>query len=176
MEVLKAALVAFLLLLSGDFIATFFYHVPEHIFGKFHTVVHHSQNRSFIRYAVLNKNPIVLISGFLAALPYLIFIPWFWSISEAGTVLGLLFAEFHVLWRHSAIVSKNPNFINRICNFLCITTPDRHLLHHGDVKVGYGDIFTFYDQPAQVWFRVLLLLKRKLRKTRRSIKMSSSSF
>jgi hypothetical protein len=174
MEVLKAALVAFLVLLSGDFIATFFYHVPEHIFGKFHIIVHHSNNRSFIRYAVLTKKPIVLITGFLGVLPYLIFVPWFWTVSHTGTLLGLLLAEFHVVWRHTSLLNyQTPDFIKGICNVLCITTPERHWLHHEDAKAAYGDIFTFYDKPAQAWFRVLLLLKKRLRKTRRNIKVIS---
>jgi hypothetical protein len=50
MEVFQAALVALLLLLIGDFLSTFLYHVPEHIFGKFHSLVHHGKNRSFIHY------------------------------------------------------------------------------------------------------------------------------
>lgn len=169
MEVLKAAVVAILMLLIGDFISTFFYHVPEHIFGRFHSLVHHSKNRSFIHYAVLTKNPLVLIDGFLGALPYFIFVPWFWTVSPVGTLLGLLLGEFHVVWRHVSILDcQTPDFILSLCNFLCITTPERHWLHHQDAKVAYGDIFTFYDRPARAWFRVLLLLKRKFRQSRRS--------
>lgn len=165
MDVFQAARVAFLMLLVGDFLSTFLYHVPEHIFGKFHTLVHHSKNRSFIHYAVLSKNPLVLIDGLLGALPYFIFVPWFWSLSPAGTLLGLLLGEFHVVWRHSSILDyQTPDFIKRICNLLWITTPEQHWLHHQDAKVAYGDIFTFYDRPAQAWYRVLLLLKRKLKK------------
>lgn len=167
MEVLNAILVALLLLLLGDFMSTFLYHVPEHVFGKFHILVHHSNNRSFIHYAVLTKNPLVLIDGLLGAVPYFIFVPWFWTISPAGTIMGLLLGEFHVVWRHISILNwKTPEPIRRICNFLCITTPERHWLHHQDANVAYGDIFTFYDKPAQAWLRVLLLLKRKFRKNR----------
>ena len=165
MEVLNTALVALLLLILGDFLSTFLYHVPEHIFGKFHALVHHSKNRSFIHYAVLSKNPLVLIDGLLGALPYFIFVPWFWTISPAGTLLGLLLGELHVVWRHISILDwKTPALIKSICNLLCITTPERHWLHHQDANVAYGDIFTFYDKPAQAWLRVLLLLKRKFRK------------
>jgi hypothetical protein len=164
-EFLNAALVALLMLLIGDFLSTFLYHVPEHVFGKFHTLIHHSKNRSFIHYAVLTKNPLVLLDGLLGAVPYFIFVPWFWTISPAGTLVGLLLGEFHVVWRHVSILDcKTPDTIEHICNFLCITTPERHWLHHQDANVAYGDIFTFYDKPAQAWFRVLLLLKRKLRK------------
>lgn len=176
MEALMAVLVAFLLLLLGDFISTFCYHVPEHIFGKFHTIVHHSKNRSFIHYAVLTKNPLVLMDGFLGALPYFIFIPWFWMISPVGTILGLLLGELHVIWRHTSILNyQTPNLIKHICNFLYITTPERHWLHHQDAKLAYGDIFTFYDQPARAWFGMLLLLKKKLRKTRHNARLISNS-
>ncbi|HBL11098.1 MAG TPA: sterol desaturase [Cyanobacteria bacterium UBA11162] len=168
MEVLKAALVALLLLLLGDFISTFIYHVPEHVFGKFHSVVHHSKNRSFIHYAVLTKNPLVLIDGFLGVLPYLIFIPWFWKISAVGTLLGLLFGELHVIWRHVSILKwKTPEPIHLICNVLCITTPERHWLHHQDAHLAYGDIFTFYDQPAQAWLRFLVVFKKQLKQRTR---------
>jgi hypothetical protein len=67
--VLKIFGVAILLLFIGDFLSTFLYHVPEHIFGKFHSLVHHSSNRSFLHYAVLTRNPLVLLDGILGALP-----------------------------------------------------------------------------------------------------------
>ncbi|MEB3277476.1 MAG: sterol desaturase family protein [Lyngbya sp.] len=161
---LKIFCVAFLLLLSGDFVSTFCYHVPEHIFGKFHAVVHHSPNRSFIRYAISSKKPVALITGFFGAFPYLMFIPLFWIISPIGTVLGLILAECHVEWRHVSLQKwKTPNRIKSICRILCITTPERHWEHHLNSRVAYGDIFTFYDKPAQAWFRVLLRWKKKFR-------------
>ena len=164
MDVFKVASIALLLLLVGDFLSTFLYHVPEHVFGKFHNLVHHGKNRSFLHYAVLTKNPLVLINGWLGALPYFILVPLFWSSSPLGTLLGLLLGEFHVVWRHVSLLRwKTPAPLERLCNFFCITTPERHWLHHQDATVAYGDIFTFYDQPAKAWLRVLLLLKRKLR-------------
>ncbi|HEY9666509.1 MAG TPA: sterol desaturase family protein [Coleofasciculaceae cyanobacterium] len=175
MDVIKTVLVALLVLLSGDFISTFFYHVPEHIFGKFHTLIHHSNNRSFIDYAVKNKKPLVLFFGFLGFVPYFIFVPWFWMMSPLGTLLGLVLGECHVVWRHSSSSEwKTPDWIQRCCNVLCITTPERHWLHHQNAKAAYGDIFTFYDKPAQRWFRILLSLKRKLKKTRISFNLVHS--
>lgn len=100
MFLIKIVSVAIILLLLGDFISTFFYHVPEHVFGKFHSLVHHGKNRSFVHYAVLTKNPLVLLDGFAGALPYFIFIPLLWKISSIGTILGLVLGEFHVIWRH----------------------------------------------------------------------------
>ncbi len=74
-EVFRGGLAAVLLLLLGDFVSMFLYHVPEHVFGKFHCIVHHGKNRSFIHYAMLTRNPWVLLDGFLGALPHFLFIP-----------------------------------------------------------------------------------------------------
>ncbi len=161
---LKIFCVAILLLLLGDFISTFCYHVPEHIFGKFHAVVHHSPNRSFVRYAISTKTPVALITGFFGAFPYLKFIPLFWIISPIGTILGLILAECHVEWRHVSLQKwETPTPVKRICKIFCITTPERHWEHHQNSRVAFGDIFTFYDKPAQAWFRVLLRWKKKFR-------------
>ncbi|MEL7037488.1 MAG: sterol desaturase family protein [Cyanobacteria bacterium J06592_8] len=161
---LKIFCVAIFLLLSGDLISTFCYHVPEHIFGKFHAVVHHSPNRSFVRYAISRKKPIALITGFLAVFPYLMFLPFLWMISPIGTIFGLILAECHVEWRHVSLQTwKTPTAIKQICQIFCITTPERHWQHHLNSRVAYGDIFTFYDQPAQAWFKVLLKWKKRFR-------------
>ncbi|MEB3339081.1 MAG: sterol desaturase family protein [Leptolyngbyaceae bacterium] len=157
-----AVLVAFLLLLAGDFVATFLYHVPEHVFGKFHNIVHHSKNRNFLRYAVLTKNPWVLLNGMLPALSYCIFTPWLWQISPVGTLLGLVLGELHVTWRHVSLLDwPTPTPLKNICNILCITTPERHWLHHRDASVAYGDIFTFYDEPARIWLGLLMSMRQK---------------
>ncbi len=164
MFLIKSLLVTLFLLLVGDFLSTFLYHVPEHVFGKFHTLVHHSKNRSFVHYAVLTKNPLVLLDGFLGALPYLIFIPWLWQVSPLGTICGVILGEAHVVWRHVSIVEwHTPLVIQRLCNWFFITTPERHWLHHKDAHLAYGDIFTFYDRPAQAWLRFLIIQKRKWR-------------
>lgn len=161
--VIKIILIAVILLLVGDFIATFFYHVPEHIFGKYHCAVHHSHNRSFIRYAIATQNPLVLISGFLGVLPYLIFLPVLVAISPGGAILGLILAQCHVKFRHLCPSQwKTPATIQRICKILHITTPEQHWQHHRNSRVAYGDIFTFYDKPAQSWFKFLLQFKKKV--------------
>ncbi|NJN76447.1 MAG: sterol desaturase [Synechococcaceae cyanobacterium RL_1_2] len=164
MLILKAIVTCLLLLLIGDFLSTFVYHVPEHVFGKFHTLVHHSKNRSFLHYAVLNKNPLVLLDGFLGALPYLIFIPWLWQLSPFGTMLGVILGELHVIWRHvSSLNWQTPSAIAKICRVLWLTTPEIHWQHHQNAMVAYGDIFTFFDQPAQRWLNFLLAFKNKMR-------------
>lgn len=164
MFVIKVIIVAVLLLIVGDFLSTFFYHVPEHVFGKFHTLVHHGKNRSFIHYAVLSRNPLVILDGFLGALPYFIFIPVGWQISPIGTILGLALGELHVVWRHVSIIDwQTPKAIARCCQLCFITTPERHWQHHQNAQLAYGDIFTFYHVPAVAWMEFLLAIKKKYR-------------
>lgn len=133
---IKIILVTTILLLLGDFISTFFYHVPEHVFGKFHSLVHHSKNRNFVHYAVLSRNPLVLLDGSAGALPYFLFIPILWKISAIGTILGLILGELHVIWRHvSQLNWQTPTLIQILCNCLFITTPERHWLHHQNANL-----------------------------------------
>ncbi len=154
-----------MLLVVGDFISTFFYHVPEHVFGKFHTIVHHGKNRSFIHYAIVTRNPLVLVDGFLGALPYFLFVPWLWKISAIGTILGVILAELHVIWRHISLIKwKTPKAIKFLCDCLFIITPEQHWLHHENSNLAYGDIFTFYDRPAQAWMRFLIQIKKQYQK------------
>ena len=160
MVIIKIVFVAWLLLLIGDFLSTFLYHVPEHVFGKFHSIVHHGKNRSFIHYAVLTQNPLVLLDGFLGALPYFVFLPVGWRISPTGTVLSLVLGECHVIWRHVSVINwQTPKAISVLCRLLFITTPEIHWLHHNNANLAYGDIFTFYDRPAQKWKRFLTRVK-----------------
>ncbi len=162
MYIIKSIFVATALLIIGDFLSTFFYHVPEHVFGKFHGLVHHGKNRSFIHYAVLSRNPLVILDGFLGALPYFLFIPIGWQISPAGTILGLILGELHVVWRHVSIIDwHTPKAIAFICRMFWITTPERHWQHHQNANLAYGDIFTFYHIPAIAWMEFLVAMKRK---------------
>ena len=164
MVVCKVFATAFLFLLIGDFCSTFLYHVPEHIFGKFHSIVHHSHNRSFIRYAITRRKPLALMTGFLSAFFYILFIPVLGFISPFGMLIGLTVALIHVEWRHLPEQHwQTPVWIKKICRVLCITTPERHWQHHRNSRVAYGDIFTFYDQPAQAWFKLLVRFKKKLK-------------
>lgn len=164
MEMVKAMIAAGLLLLLGDFLSTFFYHVPEHVFGKFHTIVHHGKNRSFLHYAVLTRNPWVMLDGLLGALPYFLFIPWLWQLSAIGTVVGLCLGEFHVVWRHvSSLQWQTPQPIQWLCQLFCVVTPERHWRHHQNAFAAYGDIFTFYDFPAQKWLIFLRFVRRKFK-------------
>ncbi|NJL87472.1 MAG: sterol desaturase [Leptolyngbyaceae cyanobacterium SM1_1_3] len=160
---MKIALSALLLLLLGDFVATFLYHVPEHVFGRFHTIVHHSPRRSFVCYAWLNRQPTALVFGFFGFFSYFLWVPLLWPLSAKGVLLGLCLAELHVIWRHQFSASySTPAWMQRLCRLLCITTPERHWLHHQNANLAYGDIFTFYAVPAQHWLKLLRKLKKKL--------------
>lgn len=156
MDCLRLFIAAFLLLLLGDFVATFGYHVPEHVFGKFHSIVHHSPKRSFVRYAIEHRQPIVLVDGFLSAFPYLVFIPVLGKISPWGVGVGLVLAEMHVIWRHRFFPAKpRPAWLSKLCQVLYITTPDRHRIHHQHANQAFGDIFAFYGPPAEWWLKYL---------------------
>jgi hypothetical protein len=167
---MNVLITAFLLLLLGDFVGTFGYHVPEHAFGKYHSIVHHSPNRSFIRYAISQRQPLALWGGFKSALPYLFWVPALGFFSPMGVVLGLVLAEMHVIWRHQFSPDyKTPMWLKTLCEICYITTPERHLLHHQDARLAYGDIFTFYDPPAQWWLVQLKKFKVSLATARNGL-------
>lgn len=162
MFIIKIIIVTVLLLFLGDFLSTFFYHIPEHVFGKFHNIVHHGKNRSFIHYAVLSRNPLVILDGFLGALPYFIFIPFAWQVSPIGTIMALILGELHVIWRHVSILEwQTPKAIALLCRWLFITTPERHWQHHKNANMAFGDIFTFFHDPAIAWMKFLIKIKLK---------------
>lgn len=168
---LEAIAVAWLLLFFGDFFSTFFYHIPEHVFGSLHLQTHHSWKKNFRHYAILTFNLQVLLDGILGALPYLLLAVFLWTFSGVGVICGLLFGQFHVWWRHISVLGwETPKFLNMLCQVLFITTPERHWLHHQKTNVGYGDIFTFFEQPAKIWMRSLRLLRLNLRSSLIQIK------
>jgi hypothetical protein len=148
--------VAWTLLVAGDFLSTFLYHVPEHVFGSLHLQTHHAGRKNFRHYAVLRADLWVLLDGFWGALPYLLAAVLLWSASPWGVLLGLSLGQLHVWWRHtSALAWQTPPAIRRLCAWLNITTPEQHWQHHLRVTTGYGDIFTFLDAPARIWLRLL---------------------
>lgn len=167
-ETLRAASAFGLLLLLGDFVSTFIYHVPEHAFGRLHCRVHHEKKQTFQHYAVLSNHPLVMLDGLLGALPYILFAVVLWPFSPIGTAFGLLFGEFHVVWRHMTKMGwTTPQWIEQLCGVLFVVTPEAHWVHHENGAIAFGDIFTFFDQPAQQWLRTLLQHKKKLKQTMR---------
>ncbi|MEO1388332.1 MAG: hypothetical protein AAFV85_13295 [Cyanobacteria bacterium J06634_6] len=165
----KALLTVALLLLIGDFASTFVYHVPEHALGRLHCRVHHESKQSFQHYAVLSSHPLVMLDGLLGALPYILVAILFYSFSPVGTIAGLLFGEFHVVWRHTTKMGwHTPRWVQRCCHALCVVTPEEHWVHHENGAIAFGDIFTFLDMPAQAWLAMLLSWKKQLRRRHRS--------
>jgi sterol desaturase/sphingolipid hydroxylase (fatty acid hydroxylase superfamily) len=115
-------------------------------------------------YAILTFNFQVLLDGILGALPYLLLAVFLWTFSRVGVICGLLFGQFHVWWRHISVLGwETPKFLNLLCQVLYITTPERHWLHHQKTNIGYGDIFTFFEQPAKIWMLTLRLFRLNLR-------------
>lgn len=161
----KAIAAIALLLLIGDAASTFIYHVPEHAIGRLHCRVHHESKQSFQHYAVLSSRPLVMLDGFLGAVPYFLIAITLYPFSPVGTILGLLFGEFHVIWRHTTKMGWPTSvWAEQICHALRMVTPEEHWVHHENSAIAFGDIFTFYDQPAQQWLRTLTRLKKVVRK------------
>jgi hypothetical protein len=153
-------LAAGFLLFLGDCLSTFCYHVPEHVFGKLHLQTHHAAKKTFHHYAVLLPDVNVLLDGLLGALPYCLMAIVLWWYAPTGVGIGLLLGQGHVWWRHTrALGWQTPQRIVALCQFLGITTPEQHWLHHQNATQGFGDIFTCFDQPAKVWLRWLRRLK-----------------
>ncbi|MGI0487818.1 sterol desaturase [Pantanalinema rosaneae CENA516] len=166
---LKALAIAWLLLFMGDFLSTFCYHVPEHVFGRLHLQTHHSARKTFRHYAVLSLNINVLLDGILGALPYLVVATLLWKYSSQGIILGLALGQIHVWWRHTTALGwQTPELIQLICHILWITTPEKHWLHHQRTNMAFGDIFSCFEIPAKSWLRLL----RWLRWRSRSIQFS----
>lgn len=165
----KVISVTYLFLFIGDFLSTFFYHVPEHAFGKLHLKIHHSLRKDFQHYAVLSSHPFVLLDGLLGAIPYVLIAPALWQLSPTGTILGLVLGEIHVIWRHVTALSwQTPLWIQRVCHILFITTPEKHWLHHQNPTAAFGDIFFCFDQPEQKWLTFLRYARMRLKRWRRS--------
>lgn len=172
-EVLKGLLAIGSLLLVGDFASTFIYHVPEHAIGRLHCRVHHESKQTFQHYAVLSGRPLVMLDGFLGALPYFLVAIALYPFSPMGTVLGLLVGECHVVWRHTTKMGwTTPGWVRRCCRVLCVVTPEEHWVHHENGAIAFGDIFTFFDQPAQRWLVLMVSWKQQFRKLLRKAKQT----
>jgi hypothetical protein len=161
---LKPILIAWLLLVMGDFLSTFCYHIPEHVFGHLHLSTHHSSKQTFRHYAILTVNFWVLLDGLLGALPYLLLAGLFWFLSPTGVIAALLLGQCHVWWRHTGILGwQTPRVVVLLCQMFGITTPEHHWLHHQKTSMGYGDIFCFFDHPGRVWLCWLRHMRFQLR-------------
>jgi hypothetical protein len=147
---ISAVAATFIVLLVGDFASTFFYHVPQHVWGKLHLRTHHDRRRSYWDHAVLSRDPQVLLDGLLGALPYIAIAILCASISVVGAVAGLLLGQLHVWWRHTTELGwRTPAWAVRLARALHIVLPEDHDGHHRNPEIEFGDIFHFYDAPAR---------------------------
>ena len=146
-----------IVLLVGDFASTFFYHVPQHVWGKLHLRTHHDRRRSYWDHAVISRDPGVMLDGFLGAVPYIVVAVLCVKISIYGAALGLILGQLHVWWRHTTELGwKSPAIVRQICRALAIVLPEDHDGHHRNPEIEFGDLFRFYDVPAR---RMLVLLR-----------------
>jgi len=156
-------------LVVGDFASTFFYHVPQHVWGKLHLRTHHDRRRSFWDHAVLSRDPGVLLDGFLGAVPYILIGLACFQISVAGAIVGLALGQVHVWWRHTVDLGwKTPPALKFTCRTLAIVLPEDHDGHHRNPEIEFGDIFRFYDVPARKLIVFLRALNPRRSARRRS--------
>ena len=148
--VLSAVGAMLIVLLVGDFASTFFYHVPQHVWGKLHLRTHHDRRRSYWDHAVLSRDPAVLLDGLLGALPYIAIAIACSYLSVYGAIAGLLLGQAHVWWRHTTELGwRTPAWGVHAARMLQIVLPEDHDGHHRNPDIEFGDIFRFYDVPAR---------------------------
>jgi Fatty acid hydroxylase len=139
-----------IVLVAGDFASTFFYHVPQHVWGKLHLRTHHDRRRSYWDHAVLSRDPGVLLDGFLGAVPYIVIAIACARLSVAGAAAGLILGQLHVWWRHTTELGwRTPAWGVRLARILQVVLPEDHDGHHRNPEIEFGDIFRFYDAPAR---------------------------
>ncbi len=139
-----------IVLVAGDFASTFFYHVPQHVWGKLHLRTHHDRRRSYWDHAVLSRDPGVLLDGFLGAVPYIVIAIACARLSVAGAAAGLILGQIHVWWRHTTELGwRTPAWGVRLARILQVVLPEDHDGHHRNPEIEFGDIFRFYDAPAR---------------------------
>ena len=148
--IMSAFAALLIVLVVGDFGSTFFYHVPQHVWGKLHLRTHHDRRRSYWDHAVLSRDPQVLLDGFLGAVPYMIVAALASFISVYGAVAGLLLGQLHVWWRHTTELGwRSPAWLHRVARVTGIVLPEDHDGHHRNPEIEFGDIFRFYDAPSR---------------------------
>jgi hypothetical protein len=162
---MSLALVALVVLVVGDFGSTFFYHVPQHLWGTLHLRTHHDRRRGYWDHAVLSVDPWVTLDGLLGALPYLAVAAAVWHISWPGAVVGLALGQLHVWWRHTGELGwRTPAWLAGVLRAAGIVLPEDHDGHHRNPDIEFGDIFRFYDAPARAFMAWLAPTSRRVRK------------
>ena len=154
--VVSAIAATLIVLVVGDFASTFFYHVPQHVWGKLHLRTHHDRSRSYWDHAVLSRSPLILLDGLLGrtALHRRSRSPAA-RLSVAGAIAGLLLGQMHVWWRHTCELGwKSPAWLVAVARVTGLVLPEDHNGHHQNPEIEFGDIFRFYDAPARQHDRV----------------------
>ncbi len=163
--VISGVVATLIVLVVGDFASTFFYHVPQHVWGKLHLRTHHDRKRSYWDHAVLSRNPGVLLDGLLGALPYIAVAAAAATISIEGAALGLVLGQLHVWWRHTCELGwKSPARLVALARLTGLVLPEDHNGHHVNPEIEFGDIFRFYDAPARstiAWLRAISPRRRR---------------
>jgi hypothetical protein len=174
MTVLMTFVAMVIVLIVGDFLSTFGYHVPQHLWFTLHLRTHHDRRRSYWDHAVLSKDPMVMLDGILGAVPYVVVAACVWHMSAVGAVLGLVLGQLHVWWRHTVDLGwKTPQWIVAIARPLQIVLPEDHNEHHINPDVEFGDLFRFYDAPARFCLRFVRAERRRRRQALRRLKGES---
>lgn len=154
-----------IVLVVGDFASTFFYHVPQHVWGKLHLRTHHDRKRSYWDHAVLSRSPAVLLDGLLGALPYIAIAVACSTLSVGGAIFGLFLGQMHVWWRHTSELGwVSPAWLVRVARVTGLVLPEDHNGHHVNPEIEFGDIFRFYDAPARnsiAWLRAISPRRRR---------------
>jgi hypothetical protein len=167
--VLSTLAAMLVVLVAGDFASTFFYHVPQHVWGKLHLRTHHDRRRSYWDHAVVSRDPGVMLDGFLGAVPYLFVALACAKISVFGAMLGLVLGQLHVWWRHTTELGwRSPALVRKVCRALAIVLPEDHDGHHRNPEIEFGDLFRFYDAPARKMLVLLRTLSPRRAPRRRS--------
>lgn len=174
MTVLMTFATVVLVLVVGDFLSTFFYHVPQHLWFTLHLRTHHDRRRSYWDHAILSTDSAVLLDGILGALPYIAVAASLWHFSATGAVIGLLLGQLHVWWRHTVELGwVTPQWVVAIARPLQIVLPEDHNGHHLNPDVEFGDLFRFYDAPARLCLRFVRAQRRLKRRALRRLKGES---
>ncbi|HEY4440681.1 MAG TPA: sterol desaturase family protein [Candidatus Elarobacter sp.] len=162
--VLSTIAAMLIVLLVGDLLSTFLYHVPQHVWGKLHLRTHHDRRKSYWDHAVLSRDPQVLLDGFLGAVPYMVLAALCARISIVGAALGLALGQAHVWWRHTVEIGwRSPKWLVRIARVIQLVLPEDHEGHHRNPEIEFGDIFRFYDAPARATMTTLRAWTRAIK-------------
>ncbi len=169
--IVTGVVTALVVLVVGDLLSTFLYHVPQHVWGKLHLRTHHDKRRSYWDHAILSRDPGILLDGLLGALPYIALAVVLTRVSIVGALVGLVLGQLHVWWRHTCELGwKSPAWLVGFARATALVLPEDHNGHHQNPEIEFGDLFRFYDAPARAaiaWLRAVAPRRRSAAARRR---------